>query len=155
MRVNILVENPTPYPKSFTSYPTQSATKRSIMLLPLVSRATSSVQQALPHRIAKRIRPQSPTYPPPSTPRLITSQTENSSNGSLQAPRRPSESSEPPANPSFSLQDLGANRTVRVVVVASLSIIATMESMFWIRVGWAKFGQSKEEGGVIRGSDPT
>lgn len=154
MRVNILTENSTPYSKSYTSYATQSTSKRSIMLLPLVSRATSSIQQALPHT-AKRIRPQFPTYPPPSTPRFITSQTEKSSSDELQAPRRPSASSEPPANPSFSLQDLGANRTVRVVVVASLSIIATMESMFWIRVGWAKFGQSKEEGSVIRGSDPT
>ena len=136
-------------------YAIPSASKRSIMSSPLVSGKISSVQRALPHHLSKRIRPPFPTYPPLSSPKFITSQTEKFSKDKHQVPMTNSLSSEIPTNPSFSLQELGANRTVRVVVVASLSIIATMESLFWIKVAWAKFGPSKEDGDAISVSDTT
>ena len=134
-------------------YATPSASKRSIMSSPLVLGNILSVQRALPHHLSKRIRPPFPTYLPLSTPKFITSQTEKFSKDEHQAPRTNNVSPEIPTNPSFSLEDLGANRTVRVVVMASLSIIATMESLFWIKVAWAKFGPSKEDGNGMNGSD--
>ncbi|OCL08248.1 hypothetical protein AOQ84DRAFT_354588 [Glonium stellatum] len=51
-----------------------------------------------------------------------------------------------PSYPSFSFKDLGANRTVKVVVIAGLSIIGTMESIFWAKVIWAKISPTPQEG---------
>lgn len=47
----------------------------------------------------------------------------------------------PTAN-SFSFKDLGANRTVKVVVISVLMVFGTLESIFWIKFLWAKFGPS-------------
>jgi hypothetical protein len=41
---------------------------------------------------------------------------------------------------SFSFKDLGANRTVKIVVITVLMIFGTLESIFWVKVLWAKFG---------------
>jgi hypothetical protein len=58
-------------------------------------------------------------------------------------------------NPSFganlSFKELGANRTVKIVVIVALSVAATAESVFWVKVLWAKFGpetkvEQSEEG---------
>ena len=49
-----------------------------------------------------------------------------------------------PEIPAFSLKDLGANRATKTVVVIALSVLATMESIFWIKVGWRRFGPSTE-----------
>ena len=100
----------------------------------------------------KRMRPPFPAYLPLSTPKFIASQAEKLTKDEHQAPGTSSASPETPTNP-FSLHDLGANRTVKVVVMASLSIIATMETIFWIKVGWAKFGPNKGDRSVINGSD--
>ena len=125
------------------------------MLSSIVSRTTSSVQRALPHQLSQRTRPPFPAYLSITTPRFIASQAEESTKSEHQAVRTNSAPPKTPTNPSFSLQDLGANRTVKVVVMASLSIIATMESIFWIKVGWAKFGPNKGDGSVINGSNAT
>lgn len=125
------------------------------MLSPLVSSTTSYVQRALPHPMSKRIRPPFPAYLPFPAPKFITSQAEKFTKDEHQAPRKNGALPEAPTNPSFSLHDLGANRTVKVVVMASLSIIATMESIFWTKVGWAKFGPNKGDRGAINGSDAT
>ncbi|KAF2490076.1 hypothetical protein BU16DRAFT_531416 [Lophium mytilinum] len=60
--------------------------------------------------------------------------------------------SKPPKlkNPSFggaSLKELGANRTVRIVVIIALTIAGTAESIFWAKVLWAKFGPSPKDQG--------
>ena len=47
--------------------------------------------------------------------------------------------------PAFSLKDLGANRATKTVVVIALSVLATMESIFWIKVGWRRFGPRTED----------
>lgn len=54
-----------------------------------------------------------------------------------------------PPSPRITLKDLGANRTVRIVVLVALSIFGTMETIFWAKVIWAKFFQKaeSEEGG--------
>ncbi|PMD54834.1 uncharacterized protein K444DRAFT_633736 [Hyaloscypha bicolor E] len=56
----------------------------------------------------------------------------------------------PPPNPSFgsaSFKDLGANRTVKIVVYFSLGVIATLETVAWTKFLWAKFGPVAMEGG--------
>ena len=62
-------------------------------------------------------------------------------------------SSQNPEYPSFSLKDLGANRACKIVVLVCLSVLGTMESIFWVKVGWAKFGPVGEEKreGVTKG----
>jgi hypothetical protein len=56
----------------------------------------------------------------------------------------------PPPNPSFggaNFKDLGANRTVKIVVYSFLGVVATLESIAWMRFLWAKFGPAPKEGG--------
>jgi hypothetical protein len=56
----------------------------------------------------------------------------------------------PPPNPSFgsaSFKDLGANRTVKIVVISFLSIMATVESIAWTKFLWGKFGPKPEPEG--------
>ncbi|KAF2806447.1 uncharacterized protein BDZ99DRAFT_466021 [Mytilinidion resinicola] len=60
--------------------------------------------------------------------------------------------SKPPKikNPSFggaSLKELGATRTVKIVVIIALTIAGTAESIFWAKVLWAKFAPSSEDEG--------
>jgi hypothetical protein len=46
-------------------------------------------------------------------------------------------------NPSMggaSFKDLGANRTVKVVIYISLGVIATLESVTWGKLLWRRFG---------------
>src|SRR6201746_620333 len=43
--------------------------------------------------------------------------------------------------PKISFSALGASRPVKVVVIAALAIVGTMESIFWMRVLWEKFGR--------------
>lgn len=47
--------------------------------------------------------------------------------------------------PKASFRDLGASRTVKVVVIVALMVFGTMESIFWMRVLWEKFGSSPTE----------
>ncbi|KAH8784518.1 hypothetical protein F5882DRAFT_439367 [Hyaloscypha sp. PMI_1271] len=67
-----------------------------------------------------------------------------------QKPPSPPPPPPPPPNPSFgsaSFKDLGANRTVKIVVYFSLGVIATVESVAWTKFLWAKFGPGAREGG--------
>lgn len=48
-----------------------------------------------------------------------------------------------PSYPGFNFKELGASRTVKVVVIVALSIGGMMESIFWAQVLWAKFGPEK------------
>lgn len=47
--------------------------------------------------------------------------------------------------PKMSFSDLGASRPVKVVVIVALAIVGTMESIFWMRVLWEKFGPAPKE----------
>jgi len=50
-------------------------------------------------------------------------------------------------NPSMggaSFKDLGASRTVKVVVYVSLGVIATVESVAWGRFLWGRFGAGRK-----------
>jgi hypothetical protein len=61
----------------------------------------------------------------------------------------------PPQNPSlpdFSFQGLGANRTVKVIVIVCLPVFGTIESIFWVKALWAKFSPSPEEESKPEGS---
>jgi hypothetical protein len=66
------------------------------------------------------------------------------------ASERKSPITPPPANPSypaFSFRDLGANRTVKIIVIGCLAVVGTMESLFWAKVLWAKISPPQDEGG--------
>jgi len=54
--------------------------------------------------------------------------------------------SENPSYPAFSLEGLGANRTVKYVVYGALSVLGTIETVFWVQTLWAKFSPSREDG---------
>lgn len=43
-----------------------------------------------------------------------------------------------------SFKDLGASRTVKVVVYVSLGVIATVESVAWGRFLWGRFGAGRK-----------
>lgn len=51
-----------------------------------------------------------------------------------------------PSYPAFSLDDLGASRTVKVVVIVCLTVLGTLESVVWGKALWAKTSPSPEEG---------
>ncbi|KAE8440700.1 hypothetical protein EG329_006786 [Mollisiaceae sp. DMI_Dod_QoI] len=49
-----------------------------------------------------------------------------------------------PSIPSASFKDLGASRTVKIVVVTFLAIAGTMETIAWTKFLWMKFGASAD-----------
>jgi hypothetical protein len=55
----------------------------------------------------------------------------------LAQPRKPDQPEELPA---FSFKDLGANKTVKFVVIAGLTVIATMETIFYTKILMRKMG---------------
>ncbi|PMD19386.1 hypothetical protein NA56DRAFT_705555 [Hyaloscypha hepaticicola] len=64
--------------------------------------------------------------------------------------QQPSKPGSPPPDPSFggaSFKDLGANRTVKIIVYSFLGTAATLESVAWTKFLWAKFGPAPKEGG--------
>ncbi|OCK98803.1 uncharacterized protein K441DRAFT_654176 [Cenococcum geophilum 1.58] len=64
------------------------------------------------------------------------------------SPHKPASSTQASGNPSYptvSFKDLGASRTVKIAVIASLSVIGTIESIFWAKVIWAKISPSPQE----------
>ncbi|MCJ1419624.1 hypothetical protein MMC32_005980 [Xylographa parallela] len=65
-------------------------------------------------------------------------------------PRKPEPAVPLPKSSGYSLQDLGAGRGVRIVVIACLSVFATMETIFYVRVAWAYSSPAEE---VERGSE--
>ena len=77
--------------------------------------------------------------------RLRSDQANGTPNGSHKAQGGFTPSPRNPEYPAFSLKDLGANRASKTVVLIALSVLATMESVFWIKVGWRRFGLSTEE----------
>lgn len=62
----------------------------------------------------------------------------------------------PPPNPSFgaaSFKELGATRTVKIVVYIAVAIIGTAETFTWSKFLWAKFGPKKEDAEVEAGAE--
>ncbi|KAF2177660.1 hypothetical protein K469DRAFT_719583 [Zopfia rhizophila CBS 207.26] len=53
--------------------------------------------------------------------------------------------SENPSIPAFNLKDLGASRPIYYGIIVVLSILGTIESVFWIKVIWAKFFTPEED----------
>ncbi|KAM3075797.1 hypothetical protein ACMFMG_007924 [Clarireedia jacksonii] len=53
---------------------------------------------------------------------------------------KPKSSENPGPMPTAGFKDLGATRTVKIVVITCLSIAGTMESIFWFKMLWAKYG---------------
>lgn len=76
--------------------------------------------------------------------RLSSSSNDASQKGVFRKPGASASPAPNPSYPAFSFQGLGANRTGKVVVIACLTVVATVESIFWVKVLWAKFSPSRE-----------
>ena len=69
-----------------------------------------------------------------------------------QSPPQQSKPKHHPSNPSsdikatFSFKDLGATRTVKIVVIVAVCIMGTAETIFWTQVVWRKFFGAGNEG---------
>lgn len=64
------------------------------------------------------------------------------------SPRRKLDTPENPSYPSFSLEGLGANRSVKIVLIVCLTVLGTMESIFWARAIWEWMKGTGEEAGA-------
>ncbi|KAI5806046.1 hypothetical protein EDC01DRAFT_777935 [Geopyxis carbonaria] len=104
--------------------PSQLLGRSQLLLHTPLSRTSLS---RCPHHIRPLSTRKTPKYPPQEN------ETEN------------------PSYPTFTLKGLGANRTVKVVVVAALTVMATAETVFWGRVVWGKWGP-KGDGDGMEGS---
>lgn len=105
-------------------------------------------QRRIYHGLRELPRPRTEAYSRSLTPfvkpspqaRLSTS----SSNPALSQPKRPN----PLQNqeiPIARFSELGASRTVKVVVIIALTIGGTLETIFWSKVLWRKFVGGGEE----------
>lgn len=80
--------------------------------------------------------------------RRATFSTSTDSKTQKAPPHKPASSTHASGNPSYptlSFKDLGASRTVKIVVIAGLSVIGTIESIFWAKVIWAKISPPPQE----------
>jgi hypothetical protein len=82
--------------------------------------------------------------------RLSSGRNDASQKAPLHKPAASASLSQNTSYPAFSAQGLGANRTIKVVAITCLTVAATMESIFWVKVLWAKVspppkGESKPE----------
>lgn len=69
--------------------------------------------------------------------------TQNPSPNSPNSPKQPL-----PPNPSFdaaSFKELGATRTVKIVVYIAVAVMGTAETFTWSKFLWAKFGPKEED----------
>ncbi|MCJ1249813.1 hypothetical protein MMC30_007039 [Trapelia coarctata] len=114
----------------------------------ILPRATRPIQQLASRCLLTR---RSPLSPGPQSllvsqkARLSTngvSKSTKASSGKLDPKSPPSEN---PSYPAFSFEGLGANRTVKYVVIGALSVLATMESVFWAKTLSARFSPSSED----------
>ena len=78
---------------------------------------------------------------------LATFNTKNNISQKAEPQKRQSDAASPhnPSYPAFSLDGLGASRGVKVVVIAGLTVLGTMETIFWSKWLWAKFSPAPEE----------
>jgi hypothetical protein len=63
----------------------------------------------------------------------------------LLKPASSTSQSQNPAYSAFSFENLGANRTTKVVVIVCLTVAGTIESILWVKVLWAKISPSPKE----------
>jgi len=66
--------------------------------------------------------------------------------GESDGPNGNDKSTQNPGMVAAKFSELGATRTVKIVVIVVVSVLATMETLFWIRVGWQRFGWSTKGG---------
>lgn len=55
------------------------------------------------------------------------------------------QSSQNPSHPAFSFEGLGISPKLKIVVLGAIAVIGTMETIFWVKLGWAKISPSSEE----------
>lgn len=115
----------------------------------LLSRSTRSIQQ-LSSRSSLTHRNPTPAPGPWSLP--VWQKANLSTGEGVKSQKAPpsnlnpkSSPSENPSYPAFSFEGLGANRTVKYVVIGALSVLGTIESIFWAKTLQAKFWPSTEE----------
>ena len=100
----------------------------------------------LPH-VQHRLQSSPSQFPHPSRSISTHPQLRTQNSG----PKQP-----PPPNPSFgaaSFKELGATRTVKIVVYIAIAIMATAETFTWSKFLWAKFGSKKEDAEIEAGAE--
>lgn len=77
--------------------------------------------------------------------RVLSTVRRNKSSSAKTDPGQKLHRTDQPEIPTASFGELGASKTVKIVVIVVLSIFGTMESIFWIKVLWAKFGPAPKD----------
>ncbi|KAN0095875.1 hypothetical protein V8E51_016586 [Hyaloscypha variabilis] len=89
-----------------------------------------------------------PLFHPSKSSPLSYNFSTNLSNPRLYSTNPKPSQNQSPSMGGASFKDLGANRTVKVVVYVSLGVIATLESITWGKLIWRRFGpEPKPNGG--------
>jgi len=80
---------------------------------------------------------------------LETKPNESAQQQSSSQPSKPQQHAPNPGSDmkaTLSFKELGATRTVKIVVIVAICILGTAETIFWVQVGWRKFfGGTKED----------
>ncbi|PMD40193.1 hypothetical protein L207DRAFT_335186 [Hyaloscypha variabilis F] len=87
-----------------------------------------------------------PPFHPNSSPLSRTFSTNSNPRLYSTNPNPKQQQNQNPSMGGASFKDLGANRTVKVVVYVSLGVIATLESVTWGKLLWRRFGPRPGEG---------
>ena len=83
---------------------------------------------------------------------LSTAKRDRTPNARLRKPASTVSPSQNPSNAAFSFESLGANRTIKVIIIGCLTVVGTIESLFWAKVLWAKISPSSVEKGDPEGT---
>lgn len=108
-----------------------------------------ALSRSLPLRALARLRPIERTHflTPSSHPALTIQRSyASSNNGDSKDPdRKPKQEPEwsNSTNPKITLDSLGATRSVKIVIIVAFSIVATAESIFWIKTIWSWWAPSE------------
>jgi hypothetical protein len=86
----------------------------------------------------------SPKPHPPSYQSLKSKKQFSSNKPSFQAASK--KPNQPEELPNFSFNELGATKTVKFVMIAGLSVIGTMETIFYAKILMRKMGWDEDEG---------
>lgn len=125
------------------------------MLSSLPSRAATFSRHSALHNTSRLLQAHRTDIPAFASSIITRSYTDHAK-GTLRDPHKSTDAgtgpSQNPSYPLFSFRDLGANRTVKIVVVVCVSVLATMESIFWAKVAWAKFGPAEGDRVEVDGS---
>ena len=95
------------------------------------------------HVTRPHTQPRQPSTAPHQSLRMSTQGNDNAKQSSRPEQSRTSQDANS-SPPSFSLKDLGATTTSKIIIYAALSIAATAETVLWSIWLWEKFAPKSE-----------